>query len=101
VGASWRRLVALSIEELHVRRRVTVVAGDVAESRDRPLGVRSNQVVHVALQRMEDCDEDMNVVDTNAHLKLKKYINKNVKKVSYCIPIFCLPTLFPSPSLHP
>ena len=68
MSAARGRPVRLGVDEVHVGRRFTVVARDVAKGRNGSLGVCPDHVVDVALQGMEDGDEDMNVVDTNTHL---------------------------------
>jgi hypothetical protein len=45
-----------------------VVTGDITEGRNGLLAVRPDLRVEMGLQRMEGCDQDMDVVDTNAHL---------------------------------
>ena len=67
-SATWRWLSSLGEERHHVGYDLTVVAGDIAKGRDGSLGIGLYQVANVSFQRVEDGDENMDVIDANAHL---------------------------------
>lgn len=76
MSATRSRLVRFGFQESQVGWIVTEITGHVAKGRDGSPGVRPNQVINVALKRLEDADEHIDVVDTNTHLQTKQQHNK-------------------------
>ena len=62
------RFVGLGAEQVHVGCGLTLITGDIAKGRDGSLGVSADLGVEMVLQGVEHHDENMDVIDTDAHL---------------------------------